>query len=184
MKSQPSRLNRMVAVIKGFHHSAAGLAKASVRPVNDADPGQLSGIAIDNFARPVGGTIVDDYPLRRRHGLALDGSDGCFDKLLFIAYWRNNYVSRHCLLRYRESGGTQFAWCQLLLSVRIRFHKVSQVDTPRRRSARSALRSAVDSGDFDLRTTAFFLFLINSRVHVPHMHEYDHRNTTGNHHQW
>src|SRR5713226_9546197 len=51
-----------VAVIEGFHHSAAGLTKTSVHSVYDADPWQLSCMPIDNFTRPVGGTVVDDYP--------------------------------------------------------------------------------------------------------------------------
>jgi hypothetical protein len=84
-----------VAVIEGFHYSAAGLAEASVHSVYDADPWQLSCMPIDNFTRPVGGTVVDDYPFRRLYRLALDGSDGRFDEPFLIAYWRNDYVLRH-----------------------------------------------------------------------------------------
>jgi hypothetical protein len=86
---------RMVTVIEGFHYTATSLSETSIHSVYDSDPWQPTCTAVDNFTRPVGGAIVYNNPFRRLDSLALDGSDGRFDKLLFIAYWGNDYVSRH-----------------------------------------------------------------------------------------
>src|SRR5580693_2212553 len=85
-------LDRMVAVVECFHHSAARLAEPSVPSVHDADPWQQSGAVIENFARPVGGTVVHDYPLRWRDRLRGDTSDRFFDVFLFITYRSDDYI--------------------------------------------------------------------------------------------
>src|SRR5580704_12304573 len=88
-------LEGLIAVIERFHYSPTRLSETSVHPMNDADPWQLRCVAIDDFTRTVRGAIVNDYPLRRLHSLSLYGSDSRLDKLLFVAYRCNDYVSRH-----------------------------------------------------------------------------------------
>ena len=62
-----------------------------------ADPRVFPRILVNDGARPIGGTIIDDNPFRWTNTLCRDGFDGSADEFLLIAYWRDNAVRDRCI---------------------------------------------------------------------------------------
>src|ERR1700733_15256827 len=112
------------AIIKRLHYSATRLAETSVLSVNNAYPWVLRGIAINNLARPGGRPVIDDHLLRRQYCLGLHGRDGSFNKRVFIADRRNNYVSAHCLFNYSALPQSRCGCLSSVLSLGIQCHNV------------------------------------------------------------
>src|SRR5438876_12010543 len=85
----------VVTCMKRLHHAAAGFAIASIGTVDNCHPWNLGRIPIDDSARAVGRTVIDDHPLRWQAGLVYDRSDGGFEVLFFVTHRSDDHVSRH-----------------------------------------------------------------------------------------
>jgi hypothetical protein len=89
------RLERSIAVIECFDDAPAGFPESSIHSMYGADPGELDRILVDNLARSVARTIVDDYPFQGSYGLIEYAFDSLPKMLFFIAHGGNNNVAFH-----------------------------------------------------------------------------------------
>src|SRR5690242_3793592 len=69
------------------------MALLALRKIDQFDPRVLFDVAVDNACRRIGGTVVDNDPLRRKHGLAHHGLEGFLDKRFFVARRSDQNIS-------------------------------------------------------------------------------------------
>ena len=80
----------VVAVIECLHDAAAGLSKTSIPAVNDADPGILSRVSVDDFAGAIRRAVVNDDPFGRSHTLAAHRLDRGLDEPFLVTNGRDD----------------------------------------------------------------------------------------------
>src|SRR5207237_4228202 len=69
-------VQRMIALVEGFDHTSPRQAAAAVLALEDADPGVMTRVFLDDGGGAVTGTIVHDEPLRWAQGLRQHALEG------------------------------------------------------------------------------------------------------------
>src|SRR5262249_49572327 len=101
-----------------------------LRHLDQVDPGVLPPILLDDLARPVGGTVIDDHPPKRRPCLSSHRLERQADVLLFVSRRRNQNVvqgshGRRCQNAKRDSLSATYSTCSAVSSGNMGSERIS-----------------------------------------------------------